>query len=148
MPTLPVPALTIRLLTLSNIFMTFAWSGHLQLMKVPLAVVILVSGGVALFDDVLQLPATRFGHGTFSATRLKTVQEVIGLLTFTAFSTLSLKEPLCWTHAPGLAFITLGGGPFSTNEADPSLPPHLHRSLSLANRVVHVPRRPPWKSAA
>lgn len=108
MPTLPIPVLTVGLLIASNVFMTFAWYGHLRFKSAPLLTVILVSWGIALFEYALQVPANRIGHGTFSAAELKTIQEVITLLTFAIFSTLYLREPLGWNHALGFAFIGLG----------------------------------------
>lgn len=108
MPALPVPVLTIGLLVASNIFMTFAWYGHLKYKTAPLVTVILISWGIALFEYMLQVPANRIGHGTFSAAQLKTIQEVITLVVFAAFSTLYLNEPLRWNHAVGFAFIALG----------------------------------------
>ncbi len=108
MPALPVPVLTIGLLVASNIFMTFAWYGHLKYKTAPLVTVILISWGIALFEYMLQVPANRIGHGTFSAAQLKTIQEVITLVVFAAFSTLYLNEPLRWNHAVGFTFIALG----------------------------------------
>jgi uncharacterized protein len=108
MPNLPIPVLTIGLLIASNVFMTFAWYGHLRFKEAPLPAVILISWGIALFEYVLMVPANRIGHGTFSAAELKTIQEVITLLTFAVFSTLYLKEPLGWNHALGFGFIGLG----------------------------------------
>lgn len=107
--TLPVPALTIGLLIASNVFMTFAWYGHLKFTSTPLWIVILVSWGIAFFEYVLQVPANRIGHGHFSAAELKTIQEVITLSVFAVFSVLYLKEPLHWNHAVGFAFIAAGG---------------------------------------
>jgi uncharacterized protein (DUF486 family) len=63
MPALPVPVVTIGLLLVSNVFMTFAWYGHLRFKAAPLAVVIVVSWGIAFFEYVLQVPANRIGHG-------------------------------------------------------------------------------------
>ena len=105
---LPVPVLTIFLLIASNVFMTFAWYGHLRFKAAPLAIVIAVSWGIALFEYMLQVPANRIGYGYFSAAQLKTIQEVITLITFAVFSTLYLKEPIGWNHALGFAFIALG----------------------------------------
>lgn len=110
MPSLPVPVLTIGLLLASNVFMTFAWYGHLRFKAAPLAVVILISWGIALFEYMLQVPANRLGHGTFSAAQLKTIQEVITLTVFAVFSVVYLREPLGWNHALGFAFIALGAG--------------------------------------
>ena len=103
-----VPVLTIGLLVASNIFMTFAWYGHLKFKEAPLLSVILVSWGIALFEYMLQVPANRIGHGHFSAAELKTIQEVITLSVFAIFSVLYLKEPLAWNHPLGFAFIGLG----------------------------------------
>lgn len=110
MPSLPVPALTIGLLIASNVFMTFAWYGHLRFKEAPLLTVILVSWGIALFEYMLQVPANRIGHGTFSAAELKTIQEVITLVVFAGFSVLYLREPLGWNHALGFCFIAIGAG--------------------------------------
>ena len=108
MPNLPVPVVTIGLLALSNIFMTFAWYGHLKYKSAPLIAVILISWGIAFFEYVLQVPANRIGHGHFSAAELKTIQEVLTLSIFAAFSVLYLKEPLGWNHLLGFGYIALG----------------------------------------
>jgi uncharacterized protein (DUF486 family) len=105
---LPIPVITIGLLLASNIFMTFAWYGHLKYKTAPLLLVILVSWGIAFFEYVLQVPANRIGHGYFSAAELKTIQEVITLSVFAVFSVWFLKEPLGWNHAIGFALIALG----------------------------------------
>jgi len=105
---LPVPLQTILLLTASNVFMTFAWYGHLKYRAAPLIVVILASWGIAFFEYLLQVPANRIGHTVFSAAQLKTIQEVITLSVFAAFSVLYLKEPLSWHHALGFALIAAG----------------------------------------
>jgi uncharacterized protein len=108
MPAIPVPVQTIGLLVLSNVFMTFAWYGHLRFKKMPLALAILISWGIALFEYILQVPANRIGYGTFNAAQLKTIQEVITLTIFMVFSALWLGEPLRWNHAIGFGFIALG----------------------------------------
>lgn len=105
---LPVPAITIGLLLASNIFMTFAWYGHLKFKTAPLLVVIFASWGIALFEYLLQVPANRIGHGHFSAAELKTIQEVLTLSVFAVFSVFYLKEPLTWNHLVGFGFIALG----------------------------------------
>ena len=105
---LPVPVTTVALLLASNIFMTFAWYGHLRFKAAPLAAVILISWGIAFFEYVLQVPANRIGHGYFSAAQLKTIQEVITLSVFAVFSVVYLREPLSWNHLLGFAFIALG----------------------------------------
>jgi len=83
---------TILLLILSNIFMTVAWYGHLKYKHHSLIAVILVSWGIAFFEYCLQVPANRWGHGTFSAPQLKTLQEAITFAVFVVFSILYLKE--------------------------------------------------------
>ena len=98
---------TIGLLLLSNIFMTFAWYGHLKYKHLPIFLVILVSWGIAFFEYCLQVPANRMGHGVFSAVQLKTIQEVITLLVFCAFSVWYLGEPVKWNHLLGFALIVL-----------------------------------------
>jgi uncharacterized protein (DUF486 family) len=108
MTQLPVPVVTIGLLLASNIFMTFAWYGHLKYKTASLALVILASWLIALPEYALQVPANRIGHGYFSAAELKTIQEVITLTVFAVFSVFYLKEPLTWNHAIGFAFIALG----------------------------------------
>lgn len=108
MQQLPVPVITIGLLIASNIFMTFAWYGHLKYKSASLVLVILASWLIALPEYALQVPANRIGHGHFSAAELKTMQEVITLTVFAVFSVFYLKEPLTWNHAIGFAFIALG----------------------------------------
>ena len=105
---IPVPLLTIGLLICSNLFMTFAWYGHLKFTDQPLLKVIFVSWGIALFEYMLMVPANRYGYGYFNAAQLKTIQEVITLTIFAGFSALYLKEPLSWNHLLGFAFIALG----------------------------------------
>ncbi|WP_439138741.1 DMT family protein [Roseicyclus sp.] len=108
MPQIPVPFTTIGLLILSNIFMTFAWYGHLKFKTAPLFAVILISWGIAFFEYLLQVPANRIGHGYFSAAELKTIQEVITLTVFGIFSVVYLREPLAWNHLVGFGLIAAG----------------------------------------
>lgn len=96
---------TILLLLLSNIFMTFAWYGHLKFRESPLWIVILVSWGIALFEYCFQVPANRIGYATFNAAQLKTIQEVITLVVFCAFSVLYLKEELKWNYLVGFGLM-------------------------------------------
>jgi uncharacterized protein (DUF486 family) len=96
---------TIILLTISNIFMTFAWYGHLKYKSAPLFLVILVSWLIAFFEYCFQVPANRIGHGTFTAGQLKAIQEIITLIVFCVFSVLYLKEGIRWNHLVGFAFI-------------------------------------------
>jgi uncharacterized protein len=108
MPALPVPVITVGLLTLSNVFMTFAWYGHLKFKSTALITAILVSWGIAFFEYCLMVPANRIGYGTFSAAQLKTIQEVITLTVFVVFSVFYLGEALRWTTLIGFGFIALG----------------------------------------
>ncbi len=99
--------LTVVMLTISNVFMTLAWYGHLNFKSKPLWVVILVSWGIAFFEYCFQVPANRYGHGQFTAPQLKILQEVITLLVFGVFSYTVLKEPLRWNDWVGFAFIAI-----------------------------------------
>lgn len=98
---------TIILLVLSNIFMTFAWYGHLRYQNVALWKVILVSWGIAFFEYCLQVPANRWGSHAFNAAQLKTIQEIITLVVFSVFSILYLKQGIKWNHAVGFFFIVV-----------------------------------------
>lgn len=100
-------AVPIVLLTLSNVFMMFAWYGHLKFKSAPLWIVIVVSWAIAFFEYCLQVPANRIGHEYFSAAQLKTMQEAITLVVFCAFSVLYLKEELRWNYIVGFAFMVL-----------------------------------------
>jgi uncharacterized protein (DUF486 family) len=104
----PAAVWPIVLLCASNVFMTFAWYGHLKFKSAPLVVVVLASWGIAFFEYCLAVPANRIGHGTFSAAQLKTIQEVITLIVFAGFSVVYLKEPFTWNYAVGFAFIAIG----------------------------------------
>jgi len=95
----------IVLLTFSNLFMTFAWYGHLKFKSKPLLLVILASWGIAFFEYVLQVPANRWGNSVYSATQLKIIQEVITLAVFVAFATLYLGERIRWNHVAAFACI-------------------------------------------
>ena len=100
---------TILLLIASNVFMTLAWYGHLKYRQASMWTAIVVSWGIAFFEYCLQVPANRMGHAAGMATaQLKTIQEVITLAVFAAFSVLYLREPLQWNVAVGFAFIALG----------------------------------------
>jgi uncharacterized protein (DUF486 family) len=85
--------------------MTFAWYGHLKFKSVTLWKVILISWGIAFFEYCFQVPANRFGHGTFTASQLKIMQEVITLLVFGVFSVLYLREELKWNYIVAFLFI-------------------------------------------
>lgn len=96
---------TIILLTISNIFMTFAWYGHLKYTESALWKAILVSWLIAFAEYCFQVPANRLGYGQFSAAQLKTIQEVITLTVFCVFSVLYLKEELKWNYLVGFTLI-------------------------------------------
>lgn len=109
MPTFSPAALwPILLLSLSNIFMTFAWYGHLKYKHSALFMAILVSWGIAFFEYCLAVPANRIGAQVYSAAQLKTMQEVITLIVFSGFSVFWLKEALTINHAIGFALIAAG----------------------------------------
>jgi len=92
---------TIILLTISNIFMTIAWYGHLKYRNSPLWMAILISWLIASLEYCFQVPANRIGYGQFSAAQLKTIQEVITLIVFSIFSVVYLKEALKWNVVVG-----------------------------------------------
>ena len=96
---------TIVLLTISNIFMTFAWYGHLKFREVALWKVVVVSWMIAFFEYCFQVPANRIGSYEFTAAQLKTIQEVITLTVFAVFSVLYLKQPLRWNYLAGFVLI-------------------------------------------
>jgi len=96
---------TIILLTISNIFMTFAWYGHLKFKDKPLLLVIIISWLIAFAEYCFQVPANRIGHGQFTAAQLKTIQEIITLLVFSIFSVFYLGEQLRWNYIVGFLFI-------------------------------------------
>lgn len=98
---------TIILLTISNIFMTFAWYGHLKFKDKALWIVILVSWGIAFFEYCFQVPANRIGHAHCSAVQLKGLQEIITLTVFSFFSILYLKENLQWNHYVGFVLLVV-----------------------------------------
>jgi hypothetical protein len=96
---------TIILLAISNIFMTFAWYGHLRFRASALWKVILISWSIAFFEYCFQVPANRIGYGKFSGAQLKTIQEIITLVIFSVFSVLYLKEDFRWNTLVGFLFI-------------------------------------------
>ena len=108
--------LTITLLVISNVFMTFAWYGHLKLREfkwfesLPVIAIILISWGIAFFEYIFQVPANRIGFrengGPFTLLQLKVIQEVITLIVFTVFSTMAFKnETFRWNHFIGFIFL-------------------------------------------
>lgn len=98
---------TITLLTISNVFMTIAWYGHLKFKESPLFTVILASWRIAFVEYCFQVPANRIGHAQFSAAQLKTIQEVITLVVFSIFSVVYLKEAIKWSYVVGFALIVM-----------------------------------------
>jgi uncharacterized protein (DUF486 family) len=98
----------VALLVASNVFMTFAWYGHLKVEHRPLWLIVLVSWGIAFFEYCLAVPANRIGRAVYSAAELKTMQEVITLMVFAVFSVLYLGERFTINHAVGFALIALG----------------------------------------
>ena len=100
--------LPILMLIGSNVFMTFAWYGHLKVEKGPLWIIVLASWGIAFFEYWLAVPANRIGQAVYSAAELKTMQEVITLAVFAVFSVTYLGERLTANHVIGFAFIALG----------------------------------------
>jgi hypothetical protein len=96
---------TAGMLVVSNIFMTFAWYGHLKFKDVALWKVIFISWGIAFVEYCFQVPANRWGHAQYSAAQLKTMQEVITLIVFTIFSIVYLKEPFKWNYLVGFGLI-------------------------------------------
>lgn len=103
-----VKAITpIILLLISNIFMTFAWYGHLKFRSSALWAVVIISWGIAFFEYCFQVPANRIGYDVYNAAQLKTIQEVITLLVFSVFSVMYLKEQFKWNYLVGFALIVL-----------------------------------------
>jgi uncharacterized protein (DUF486 family) len=90
------------------VFMTLAWYGHLKFKAAPLALVVVVSWGIAFVEYCLAVPANRIGHEVYSAAQLKTMQEVITLVVFAIFSVVYLKEQITWNHAVGFTLIAAG----------------------------------------
>ena len=97
------------LLICSNVFMTFAWYGHLKFKSTALWTVVLVSWGIAFFEYCLQVPANRIGHEYYSAAQLKGLQEIITLAVFAVFSIFYLGENLRWNHIAGFALLVVAG---------------------------------------
>ncbi len=98
----------ILLLVASNVFMTFAWYGHLKVEHRPIWLLVLASWGIAFFEYCLAVPANRIGRAVYSAAELKTMQEVITLAVFAVFSVAYLGERFTWNHAIGFALIAAG----------------------------------------
>lgn len=109
MPTFPLSAYIypVLLLLASNVFMTFAWYGHLKYKSAPLMLAVLVSWGIAFFEYCLQVPGNRLGSAVYTAPQLKGMQEVITLLVFAGFSAAYLGQPLKWNHWAAFALILI-----------------------------------------
>ncbi len=99
----------VLMLVASNVFMTFAWYGHLKYKSAALVTVVMIAWGIAFFEYWLAVPANRIGHQVYSAAQLKTMQEIITLSVFAVFSVYYLNEPLTWRHLAGFALIAAGG---------------------------------------
>ena len=99
---------TLSLLFFSNLFMTFAWYGHLKFKSLPLWIVILASWGIAFFEYCLQVPANRYGSNFMSVSQLKAIQEFFSLSVFIGFSYFYLKEQITWHVIIGFALIFIG----------------------------------------
>jgi uncharacterized protein (DUF486 family) len=100
--------LPIVMLFASNVFMTFAWYGHLKYLGSPLWIAVVVSWSIAFFEYWLAVPANRIGHVVYATAQLKTMQEVITLAVFAGFSLLYLKEPFTWNYIIGFLLIAAG----------------------------------------
>jgi len=109
MPALTSPyVLPILLLLASNVFMTFAWYGHLNYTSKPLWMAVTASWGIAFFEYWLAVPANRIGYQVYSAAELKTMQEVITFVVFAVFSVVYLKQEITMNHLIGFALIAAG----------------------------------------
>ena len=108
MQVVPLSLLPVLMLFASNVFMTFAWYGHLRFKDSWLPLAVIVSWGIAFFEYWLAVPANRWGSAVYTPAQLKTMQEVITLVVFAGFSVLYLKEPLGWNHTLGFLFIAIG----------------------------------------
>ncbi|MFO7338629.1 MAG: DMT family protein [Lysobacteraceae bacterium] len=112
MPPVPLTAylLPVLMLLASNVFMTFAWYGHLKFKHSPLLLAVLASWGIAFFEYMLMVPANRLGSSVYSVVQLKTIQEIITLVVFAGFSAWFLGQPLKWNHYA--AFVLIVGAAF------------------------------------
>ena len=93
----------VLMLSISNVFMTFAWYGQLRFPTTPLWILVLAGWGIAFFEYCFAVPANHFGHQVYSAAQLKTIQEVATLIVFAVFSILYLGEALRWNHLAAFA---------------------------------------------
>lgn len=97
----------VLLLTISNVFMTFAWYGHLKAKQWPIWLAVVVSWGIAFFEYCFQVPANRYGHKYFDVAQLKTMQEAITLTVFIFFTIFFMKEEIKWNYLVGFALMIL-----------------------------------------
>ena len=121
---MPVIVQTILLLTLSNIFMTFAWYGHLASLKDKAwYIAVAVSWGIAFFEYVMQVPANRIGSSQYSFAELKILQEVISLSVFVPIAVFCFKQPLKWDYLwAALCILAAAYFIFRDREAPPAAP--------------------------
>ena len=108
MPSLSARLWPILLLCCSNVFMTFAWYGHLKFKDRPLWLVVIASWGIAFFEYCLAVPANRFGSSVYTAAELKAMQEVITLIVFAVFSVFYLGQKFTLNQAIGFLLIATG----------------------------------------
>ena len=138
-------ALTVLLLTISNIFMTFAWYGHLRFKTSPIWEAILISWLIASMEYCFQVPANRIGSYHFSTAQLKVMQEVITLVVFSGFSILYLKEEFRWSYLAAFflmvaaVFCVFAGGNGSAHKADSCAKNHGSISNAEKNDIVPNP---------
>jgi uncharacterized protein len=105
----------ILLLTISNVFMTFAWYGQFKYPAAPIWILILAGWGIAFFEYCFAVPANHIGHTVYSAAQLKTMQEVITLGVFAVFSTTYLGEAMKWNDEVAFCFL-IGAAYFAFHE--------------------------------
>ena len=105
---MPLKLLPILMLACSNVFMSFAWYGHLKYKSSPILLAVLASWGIAFVEYCFAVPANRFGSEVYSTAQLKTIQEIVTLAVFAVFSVLYLGETFRWNHALGFALICAG----------------------------------------
>jgi len=108
MPIVWAAILPVVMLLVSNVFMTFAWYGHLKFTDRPLWLAVIASWGIALLEYWFAVPANRIGHQIYTTAQLKTMQEVITLMVFAGFSVLYLDEPVTTNQMIGFALIAAG----------------------------------------
>jgi len=136
---------TVVLLVISNVFMTFAWYGHLRFRAAPLWEVILISWLIAFLEYCFQVPANRIGSYEFTAAQLKIIQEVITLAVFGVFSVVYLKQQFQWNYLVAFGFLIgavffvfAGGSATTTHEALQEHPSQETLAREASKRVEHV----------